>query len=132
MAANYRTIGPLSALLPIDRLVLHGLKLCSNRIKSSYQRYKLNSAVNTMFAACSSLLSQYFDYLKDQIYCDFALASNRLSSVSIIRCAITQITSWLAPIAPATSLALRRKLKLNNTVINELPSKWFSRRLAHK
>ncbi|WGS83564.1 MAG: class I tRNA ligase family protein [Candidatus Hodgkinia cicadicola] len=132
LAANYRISAPLSSLLPIDRLVLHRLKLCSSRIKSSYGRYKINSAVNTMFAACSSLLSQYFDYLKDQIYCDFALASNRLSSVSVIRCAITQITSWLAPIAPATSLALRRKLELDNTVINELPSKWFSRRLALK
>ncbi|XXM93655.1 class I tRNA ligase family protein [Candidatus Hodgkinia cicadicola] len=132
LAANYRISAPLSSAPPVDRLVLHRLKLCSSRIKSSYQRYKINSAVNTMFAACSSLLSQYFDYLKDQIYCDFALAANRLSSVSVIRCAITQITSWIAPIAPTTSLVLRRKLKLDNTVINELPSKWFSRRITHK
>ncbi|XXM93749.1 class I tRNA ligase family protein [Candidatus Hodgkinia cicadicola] len=132
ITANHRVSAPLSSLLPIDRLVLHGLKLCSSRIKSSYRRHKLNGAVNAMFAACSSLLSQYFDYLKDQIYCDFALASNRLNSVSVIRCAITQITSWLAPVAPASSLALRRKLGLDNTVINELPNKWFNKRLAHK
>ncbi|AUG34094.1 Isoleucine--tRNA ligase [Candidatus Hodgkinia cicadicola] len=117
-------------ITPIDRLVLHKLRLYANRIILYYSVYNLNGVLNTVTVMCDSLLSMYFDFIKDQTYCDFNNTANRLSSMAVIKCALVQAATWLAPIVPSVSYELKTQLKFGNNVINTLPNKWFNKRTS--
>ncbi|ATW05987.1 Isoleucine--tRNA ligase [Candidatus Hodgkinia cicadicola] len=114
-------------IIPIDKLILHKLRLYSNRIISYYRTYNLNRVLNTVTVMCDSVLSTYFDVIKDQTYCDFNNTANRLNSIAVIKCALLQVATWLTPIAPSISYALKSQLKFENNVINTLPNKWFNK-----
>lgn len=83
----------IKLITPIDKLVLHKLRLYGNRIILYYRTYNLHSVLNAATAMCDSLLSTYFDVLKDQTYCDFENAANRLNSIAVIKCAILQVAT---------------------------------------
>ncbi|ATW05847.1 Isoleucine--tRNA ligase [Candidatus Hodgkinia cicadicola] len=117
-------------ITPIDKLILHKLRLYNNRIILHYRTYNLNSVINTATVLCDSLLSIYFDLIKDQTYCDFNNAANRLNSIAVIKCALLQVATWLAPIVPSVSYNLKSQLKFGNNVINTLPNKWFNKRTS--
>ncbi|ATW05886.1 Isoleucine--tRNA ligase [Candidatus Hodgkinia cicadicola] len=117
-------------ITPIDRLILHKLRLYSNRITSYYRTHNLNSVLNTVTVMCDPLLSMYFDFIKDQTYCDFNNTANRLNSIAVIKCALLQVATWLTPIAPSISYELKNQLKFGNNVINTLPNKWFNKRTS--
>ncbi|ATW05934.1 Isoleucine--tRNA ligase [Candidatus Hodgkinia cicadicola] len=117
----------IKLITPIDKLILHKLRLYGNRIIVYYRTYNLNSALNTATVMCDSVLSMYFELIKDQTYCDFNNAANRLNSIAVIRCALLQVATWLTPIVPSVSFALKSQLKLGNNVINTLPNKWFNK-----
>ncbi|ATY93457.1 Isoleucine--tRNA ligase [Candidatus Hodgkinia cicadicola] len=121
---NFNTIAP------INKLVLHKLKLQGNRMVAAYKDYNLNKAINIIVATCDPVLSAYFNIMKDQVYCDFNRAQNRLDSISVLRCAILQLVTWLTPVAPALCYEFKTKLKASNNVINKLPDRWFSKRIA--
>ncbi|AUG33763.1 Isoleucine--tRNA ligase [Candidatus Hodgkinia cicadicola] len=120
----------IKLITPIDKLMLHKLRLYSNRIILYYRAHNLNSVLNTVTVMCDSLLSMYFDFIKDQTYCDFNNAANRLSSIAVIKCALLQVATWLTPIVPSISYKLKSQLKFGNNVINTLPSKWFNKRTS--
>ncbi len=80
-------------ITPIDKLILHKLRLYNNRIILHYRTYNLNSVINTATVLCDSLLSIYFDLIKDQTYCDFNNAANRLNSIAVIKCALLQVAT---------------------------------------
>ncbi|AUI38856.1 Isoleucine--tRNA ligase [Candidatus Hodgkinia cicadicola] len=117
-------------ITPIDRLMLHKLRLYGNRIILYYRAHDLNSVLNTATVMCDSALSMYFDFIKDQTYCDFNTAANRLSSIAVIKCALLQVATWLTPIVPSVSCELKSQLKFGNNVINTLPNKWFNKRTS--
>ncbi|XXM93328.1 MAG: class I tRNA ligase family protein [Candidatus Hodgkinia cicadicola] len=118
----------ISLLTPAAKLVLHKLKLYNNRAVLYYTTYRLNEAINAAIAMCNSL-SIYFDCIKDQMYCDFSAAANRLNSAAVVKCAIFQVATWLTPIVPDVSHNIKNQLRLSNNVISPLPSKWFSKRI---
>ncbi|AUG34071.1 Isoleucine--tRNA ligase [Candidatus Hodgkinia cicadicola] len=115
---------------PIDKLILQKLRLYGSRIILYYRTHALNSVLNTASVMCDSVLSMYFDVIKDQTYCDFNNAANRLNSIAVIKCALLQVATWLAPIVPSVSCELKSQLKFGNNVINTLPNKWFNKRTS--
>ncbi|AUG34208.1 Isoleucine--tRNA ligase [Candidatus Hodgkinia cicadicola] len=120
----------IKLITPIDKLVLHKLRLYSNRIILHYRAHNLNSVLNTATAMCDPLLSTYFGIIKDQTYCDFNNTATRLNSIAVIKCALVQVATWLAPIVPSVSYELKSQLKFGNNVINSLPNKWFNKRTS--
>ncbi|AUI38886.1 Isoleucine--tRNA ligase [Candidatus Hodgkinia cicadicola] len=120
----------IKLITPIDKLILHKLRLYSNRIISYYRTHNLNSVLNAATAMCDPLLSMYFDFIKDQTYCDFNNTANRLTSIAVTKCALVQVATWLAPIVPSVSCELKSQLKFGNSVINTLPNKWFNKRTS--
>ncbi|AHL30908.1 MAG: Isoleucine--tRNA ligase [Candidatus Hodgkinia cicadicola] len=120
----------IKLITPIDKLILHKLRLYGNRIILCYRTYDLNGVLDSVAVMCDSLLSMYFDFLKDQTYCDFNNTANRLNSIAVIKCAVAQVATWLTPIIPSVSYNLKTQLKLGNNVINTLPNKWFNRRTS--
>ncbi|AUG26250.1 Isoleucine--tRNA ligase [Candidatus Hodgkinia cicadicola] len=120
----------IKLITPMDKLILHRLRLCSNRIILHYRAYNLNGVLNTAAVMCDPVLSKYFDRLKDQTYCDFSNTASRLNSIAVIKCAVLQVATWLAPIVPSVSYELKSQLKFGNNVINTLPSKWFNKRTS--
>ncbi|AUG33988.1 Isoleucine--tRNA ligase [Candidatus Hodgkinia cicadicola] len=117
-------------ITPTDKLILQKLRLYANRIILYYRAHNLSSVLNTVTAMCDSALSMYFEFIKDQTYCDFNNAANRLNSMAVIKCALLQIATWLAPIVPSVSCELKSQLRFGNNVINTLPSKWFNKRAS--
>lgn len=80
-------------ITPIDKLILHKLRLYSNRIILCYSAHNLNGVLNAVAVMCDSLLSMYFDFIKDQTYCDFDNAANRLNSIAVVKCAVFQVAT---------------------------------------
>ncbi|XXN13634.1 MAG: class I tRNA ligase family protein [Candidatus Hodgkinia cicadicola] len=130
MRINNKLNQNIKLITPIDKLILHKLRLYGNRIILYYRAYNLYSVQNTVTILCDSLLSMYFDILKDQTYCDFENTANRLNSIAVIKCAILQVATWLTPIIPSVSYELKSQLKFGSNVINTLPNKWFNRRTS--
>ncbi|AUG62921.1 Isoleucine--tRNA ligase [Candidatus Hodgkinia cicadicola] len=120
----------IKLITPMDKLILHQLRLRSNRMILHYTTHNLNGALNTASVMCDSLLSKYFECIKDQTYCDFSNAANRLNSIAVIKCALLQVATWLTPIVPSVSYELKSQLKFGNNVINTLPNKWFNKRTS--
>lgn len=83
----------IKLITPIDKLVLHKLRLYGNRVILCYRAYNLNGVLNAVAVMCDSLLSTYFDFIKDQTYCDFNSTANRLNSIAVIRCAVSQVAT---------------------------------------
>ncbi|ATW06065.1 Isoleucine--tRNA ligase [Candidatus Hodgkinia cicadicola] len=120
----------IKLITPIDKLILHKLRLYSNRIILYYRTYNLNGVLNAATVMCDSVLSMYFDFIKDQTYCDFNNTANRLNSIAVIKCALLQVATWLTPIVPSVGYELKSQLKFGNNVINTLPNKWFNKRTS--
>ncbi|XXN19758.1 MAG: class I tRNA ligase family protein [Candidatus Hodgkinia cicadicola] len=120
----------LNTLTPTDKLILHKLKLHNNRIIIAYANYNLNKVVSIIVVTCDATLSTCFNIIKDQTYCDFSETQNRLNSISVLKCAVSQLVVWLTPIMPSVCYELKTQLKINNSVINKLPNKWFNKRVA--
>ncbi len=120
----------IKLITPIDKLILHKLRLYGNRIILHYRTHNLNGALNTVAIMCGSVLSMYFDFIKDQTYCDFNNTANRLTSIAVTKCALLQVATWLAPIVPSVSYEIKSQLKFGNNVINTLPNKWFNKRTS--
>ncbi|XXN13799.1 MAG: class I tRNA ligase family protein [Candidatus Hodgkinia cicadicola] len=113
-----------------NKFILHKLRLYSSRVAAYYIQNEICAAAGLAAKTCELLLTAYFDAIKDQIYCDFRWSANRLNTIAVLKCAIFQVITWLAPVIPNTCYKLKRKLGFSNNVINKLPNNWFNMQLA--
>ncbi len=113
-----------------DRFMLHRLVIWSHRIIRQYRSYSFNEIINTINIICDELSTYYINPCKDTLYCDFPYSSLRINCLFIIRCWITQIVKWLNPIVPIRHSYIAKSLKINNYVLNTMPSNWYNKLVA--
>ncbi|MFP2998171.1 class I tRNA ligase family protein [Candidatus Hodgkinia cicadicola] len=115
-----------------DRFMLHRLLIWSHRMIRHYKSYSFNIIIDNINIICNELSTQYINPCKDILYCDFQYSALRINCLFIIKCWLTQIVKWLNPIIPIRHSHIAKALKIDNYVLNTMPSNWYNKFVARQ
>jgi isoleucyl-tRNA synthetase len=91
------------AMPPLERFILHRLKVLDDEVRAAYERYDFNTALKQVSEFCNTDLSSlYFDIRKDCLYCDKPTDLKRRAARTVMDLVFERLTAWLAPLTPFT------------------------------
>lgn len=95
---------PLEEMQEIDRYYLAQLAELSVELKESYDSYQFHQIYQRVLKFCVSELSQdYFEIIRDRMYCDKANSLTRRSSCTALSIILETLAIFLAPVLSFTS-----------------------------
>ena len=93
-----------SAMLEIDRFILHRLQVLLAKIRQAYDRYEYHTIYHALHHFCTVDLSAlYLDILKDRLYTSPARSAERRSAQAALHRLLDAIARVMAPILPFTA-----------------------------
>ncbi|MCC5814852.1 MAG: isoleucine--tRNA ligase [Leptospira sp.] len=118
-AVQSETIAP-SELSSIDKYYLSLLANLSTEVKACYENYQFHQVYHKISHFCVVDLSQdYFEIIRDVLYCDGKDSHPRNSSVTALKIILKTLTSLLAPILSFTSEEVFKEAGLGESVFLE-------------
>jgi isoleucyl-tRNA synthetase len=87
----------------IDKYYLHKLYKLSEEIKSAYENYQFHQIYQKAIKFCVDLSQDYFEMIRDRMYCDRLDSISRRSSITAISYILESLAIYLAPILSFTS-----------------------------
>ncbi|MDX1958834.1 MAG: isoleucine--tRNA ligase [Leptospiraceae bacterium] len=114
---------PISELDEIDKYYLHKLSVLSKEIISAYENYQFHQIYQKTIKFCITDLSQdYFEMIRDRMYCDKLNSKSRNSSVTSLTLIAETLSVLLAPVLSFTSEEVWKSLgKENSVFLEEFP-----------
>lgn len=119
------------ALPPLERYVLHRLKVLDGVVREAYTAYEFNTVLRQVTDFCNIELSAlYFDVRKDSLYCDKPSEPKRRAARTVMDLVFERLTAWLSPLMPfTTEEAWRTRFPDDGPnalrVIPQTPDAWF-------
>ncbi|WCL50871.1 isoleucine--tRNA ligase [Leptospira sp. GIMC2001] len=107
----------------VDRYYLSKLATLSDEVQKAYENYQFHIVYHRILNFCTVDLSQdYFEIIRDRMYCDSKDSLERNSSVSALKIVLKTLTSLLAPILSFTSEEVWKEAGLAQSVfLNDFP-----------
>ena len=109
-----------SDLEDIDKLYLHHLSVLNKEILYAYENYQFHQIYQKILRFCTVELSQdYFEMIRDRLYCDARTSKSRLSSCTTLFHILENLAILLSPILSFTSEEVWESHKKNNSIFLE-------------
>ncbi|MBX9719392.1 MAG: class I tRNA ligase family protein, partial [Microbacteriaceae bacterium] len=96
------SIRPLHEFQPIDRFFLHQLAVFGTKATAAYDSFNLGQVVQLVAQFIPNIASQYFESIKDRLYCDPVDAQRRIDCVYTLSHLLTALLRAIGPILPYT------------------------------
>jgi isoleucyl-tRNA synthetase len=112
----------LQEMHEVDRLYLSKLSFLVSEICSAYEKYQFHNIYQKVINFCTVDLSQeYFEIIRDRMYCDPKASITRRSSCTALSIILETLAVYLAPILSFTSEEVWEAYgKKNSVFINDL------------
>lgn len=111
---------PYSQMTEIDRYYLSKLAHLCQEVKKAYENYQFHLVYHKVSQFCVVDLSQdYFEMIRDRMYCDHKNSLTRNSSASALKIILKSLVVLLAPILSFTCEEVYEVAKLGKSVFLE-------------
>ncbi len=95
---------PVDELLPLDRWMLSRVERFKRRALSAYENFEFHVIYHGLNRLCTvDLSSQYFDLVRDRLYCELPQSKQRKSSQTAVYLALSAIVRIMAPVLAYTA-----------------------------
>jgi isoleucyl-tRNA synthetase len=88
----------------VDRYALAHHRQLVARVRDVYERFEFHLVYHELVGYCAAdLSSEYFDILKDRLYCDAAASRRRRSAQTVLWRILQDLSRLMAPVLPFTA-----------------------------
>jgi isoleucyl-tRNA synthetase len=110
----------LDEMTEIDRYYLSKLALLNEEVQKSYENYQFHQVFHKIQNFCTVVLSQdYFEIIRDRMYCDGKDSLTRNSSVTALKIILKTLASLLAPVLSFTAEEVWKEAGFSESVFLE-------------